>query len=111
MEKQTGVECLSAEVARGVLTDCLEDGNIVQGRHFRDELAKEGLSFEDAWYVLRAGRIIDSPEFDIKSGEWKYIVEGYEPEDKWLAIVFSLKQIDMVFLITVYSVESRRRGT
>lgn len=109
--KRTLVDCLPSELAQGVLRDCLEDGNVIQSRHFRDELRQEDLSFEDAWHVMRSGRIVDAGENDIKSGEWKYKVEGYEPGDKWLVIVFSFKQINTVLLITVYSVESRRRCT
>lgn len=109
MAKAKIAEGLSNEIAKGVLADCLEDGVIIQGRHFRDEMAAEGLCFEDIWYVLRCGKIADAAELDIKTGEWKYKVEGYEPGSRWLAVVFSFKQIDTVFLITVYSVESRRR--
>lgn len=109
MSKAKVLEGLSVDVARGILRDCLEDGVIIQGRHFRDELSAESLCFEDIWYVMRSGCITDAPEVDIKSGEWKYKVEGYEPGSKWLVVVFSFKQIDTVFLITVYSVESRRR--
>jgi hypothetical protein len=58
------------------LRRCLEDGEVKHGRHFREELAKEKLSYEDAWNVLLRGRIFDPPEQDIKTGEWKYRVEG-----------------------------------
>lgn len=59
--------------------------------------------------MMRSGSVIDPGERDIRSGEWKYRVEGYEPGSKWIVVVFSFKKIDTVFLITVYSVESRRR--
>lgn len=88
---------------------CLEDGEVVPGRHSREELAKEGVDFEDAWVVLRKGRIFDEPEQDIKTGEWKYRIEGHEPGGKWLAIVLSFKTIERAFLITVFSVEHRRQ--
>jgi hypothetical protein len=109
MSKQIIVDCLTQEIATGVLQDCLEDGNIIQGRHFRNELAAESLTIADALFVLRSGSIKDPPEIDIRSREWKYKVEGFEPAGKWLVIAFSFKQIDTVFLITIFSVESRGR--
>jgi len=90
---------------------CLEgDGEVIPGRHFRDELAQEGLTFEDAWMVLTKGQICKPPEPDIKTGEWKYSVEGYESGGKWLVIVFSFKTIARAFLITIFSVKEKRRG-
>jgi hypothetical protein len=53
--------------------------------------------------------IYDPPEPDIKTGEWKYRVEGYEPGDKWVAVVFSFKTPDRAFLITIFSMEARTR--
>ncbi len=78
-------------------------------RHFREELANESITFEDAWIVLRSGSIYDEPEQDIKTGEWKYRVEGYEPDGKWMAIVLTFKRTDRALLITIFSIESRRR--
>lgn len=94
--------------ATNLLRRCLVDGQVVAGRHFRDELRNEGLTFEDSWRVLRTGQIYDPPEPDIKSGEWKYRVEGHEPGGKWIVIVLCFKARDRTFLITVFSVESRR---
>jgi hypothetical protein len=111
MEKKIAVECLSPAVAQGVLQDCLEDGNIVPTKHFRDELLNEGLTFADAMYVLRIGQIYDPGEPDIKTGEWKYTVEGHETDGKWIKIVFSFRSIDTAILITIFSIESRRRIT
>lgn len=72
------LQCLSSQEAEDLIRYCLEDGEIIPGRHFRDELVQEGLAFEDALTVLRTGRIHDPPEPDIKTGEWKYRVEGHE---------------------------------
>ena len=103
------VGCLKSQEAVDLLHHCLEDGEIVPGKHFREELAKEHLSFEDAWAVLKSGRIYDPPEADIKTGEWKYRVEGHEPGGEWLAVVLSFKEIDRAYLITVFSIQSRRK--
>ena len=103
------VKVLTLQEAEDLVRYCLEDGEVVPSRHFREELAKEGVVFEDAWVVLRTGRIYDPPEQDIKTGEWKYRMEGCEPGGKWMVIVLSFKTIQRTFLITIFSVESRRR--
>jgi uncharacterized DUF497 family protein len=103
------VTCRTLQEAVDLLRHCLEDGEVRYGRHFRDELANEGLSIEDAWNVLRHGRIFDSPEQDIKTGEWKYRVEGQEPGGRTIAVVFCFKAIERVFLITVFSIQTKGR--
>ncbi|SRR6266700_7323784 len=103
------VDRLNEIEAGDLLRHCLEEGEVIPGRHFRDELAKEGIVFEDAWVAMRTGCIYEEPECDIKTGEWKYRVEGYEPGGKWLAIVFSFRTVDRAFLITVFSVEGRKK--
>ena len=79
------------------------------GPHFREELANERLVLTDVWEILRAGQIYSEPEHDIRSGEWKYRIEGWEQGGKWIAVVFSFKAVDTAFLITIFSVESRSR--
>ncbi|OFV99313.1 MAG: hypothetical protein A3F68_06785 [Acidobacteria bacterium RIFCSPLOWO2_12_FULL_54_10] len=86
----------------------MEEGAVIAGRHFRDELANEGISMVDAWGILRCGHIFSPPEPDIKTGEWKYRIEGHEPGGKWMAIVFSFKTEDNAFLITIFSVRSKQ---
>jgi hypothetical protein len=97
--------------AQDLLRFCLGGGGTVKpGKHFRDELRNEGVTVPDAWVVLRNGTVYNPPEQDIKTGEWKYTVEGYEPDGKWLGIVFSFKAVDRAYLITVFSVGARRRN-
>jgi hypothetical protein len=104
------LSAVKVEIALDMLHDCLSNGAVRSGRHFRDELAKEGLSFPDAWHVLRTGCIYNPPEHDIRQGEWKYSIEGHTPDGIWLVVVFSFKEVDRAFLITVFSVETRRRA-
>lgn len=103
------MNAVAPAIASDILRDCLSDGNVIPGKHFLDELKKEGLTIPDAWQVLRGGCIFNPPEPDIKSGEWKYTVEGYAPDGQWLAIVFSFKAVDTAYLITVFSIESKGR--
>ncbi len=100
-------EFLSVSQAACLLRRCLEEGEVIPGAHFRQELANEGLTMADAWQVLRSGRIYDPPEQDIKTGEWKYRAEGPESVGKWIAIVFSFKSVNRAFLITIFSIATR----
>jgi hypothetical protein len=43
----------------------------------------------------------------MKTGEWKYRVEGRDAGGKWVAIIFTFKTVELVFLITVFSIEAR----
>jgi hypothetical protein len=108
MAKGTIVETI--QEAQDLLRFCLQSGGeIVPGRHFREELCAEELTFEDALVVLQKGIVFDSPEIDIRTGELKFRVEGHEPGGKWIAIVFSFKGISRAFLITIFSVSSKAR--
>jgi len=88
---------------------CLEEGEVIPGWHFREELAKEGVLFEDAWVVLRTGHVYNEAVPDPKMGEWEYQIEGYEPGGRWLVIVLNFKTVDRTSLVTVFSVGSRRK--
>jgi hypothetical protein len=105
------IAAVAPAVALQMLRACLgSGGTIIIGKHFRDELTNEGLIIPDAWHVLRNGIIFNPAEHDVKTGDWKYRVEGHVPDGKWIAIVFCFKGIDRVFLITVFSVEAKRRS-
>lgn len=104
------INCVAPNVAQELLHECLGGaGTVVPGKHFREELEKEGLTLPEAWQVLRCGCIYNPPERDIRTGEWKYTVEGYTSEGTWLCIVFCLKQVNEAYLITVFSVTAKRR--
>ena len=90
-----------------LLQRCLENGDVRYGRHFKQELANEGLEIGDAWTVLRTGRVYEAPEPDIRTGEWKYRLEGREPGGALIVIVFALKRLDSAYLITIFSVYGR----
>jgi len=57
-------------------------------------------------HVLKNGRIYDEPEQDIKTGDWKYRIEGKEVDGRTLKIVFCFKDfggVDTAYLITVFA--------
>jgi hypothetical protein len=94
------------DIAQDMLRGCLEDGTVIPGRHFRDELKNENLTLPAAWHVLRSGVIYKPPELNVGTGDWKYSVEGSEPDGKWLVIVFCFRAVDTAYLITVFSVRT-----
>jgi hypothetical protein len=102
--------CLGQQEATDLVRFCLgPSGKTRPGKHFREELAKEGLAMVDAEGVLRTGQVFDSAEQDLRTGEWKYRLEGHEPGGKWLIIVLCFKAIDEMFLISVFSNKARKR--
>jgi len=103
------IACKTRQAAVDLLRYCIEDGEVVPSKHFRQKLSVEGLTFEDAWLVLKHGNIYDAPEPDMKTAEWMYRIEGHEPGGKWVVVVFCFKTVERAFLITVFSVESRRK--
>ena len=70
-------------------------------RHFREELANDDLTMEDVLAACRSGAIVMSPEKDIKTGDWKYRIEGPTAERRHIAVVFCLRPDAAVF-ITVF---------
>jgi len=99
------VDRLTQTDAAGLLRHCLEQGTVVPGKHFRAALKDEGLDMLDARHVLKNGRIYNEPELHAKSGDWNYRIEGQIPDGKVLGIVFSFKEIDSVFLVTIFSIQ------
>ena len=100
---------MTGREASDLIRFCLESGDVVPTRHFREELSNEGIAFEDALHVLRSGLIFDPPEENMKTGEWKYRIQGHEPGGKWMVIVFCFKTIERANLITIFSVQGKRR--
>ncbi len=43
------VDAVKADIALDMLRDCLNGGNVIPGKHFRDELANEAMTIPDAW--------------------------------------------------------------
>ena len=101
------VDRCSRNDAIRLVRECLESGEVIPSRHFRDELAAEGLTLSDAMFVIAHGGIYNEPEFDIRYQEWTYRVEGTEPEGKYVAIVFSFKSTETALLITIFSIRTR----
>ena len=61
----------------------------------------DGLKTEDILAVCRSGAIVAAPEQDIKTGNWKYRIEGITTDGPRAAIVFTFRP-DTAVLITVF---------
>jgi hypothetical protein len=102
---------LSPEEARTEIFMCAFDGYLLQTAHFQEKLSSLRISFGDATSVLMSetSRIYKPPEWDDAHHEWKYCLEGYEPDGKWLVIIFSFLSEGAAKLITVFSGKPRTK--
>ena len=94
-------EPLGNAQAKIELNRCLSEGTVIYSKHFREELANDKLTTADILAVCRSGLITMAPEKDIKSGKWKYRIEGNSPSSVRLALVFTFRPNQVVF-ITVF---------
>lgn len=93
---------LSKHDALAKMRNCLENGVVEPHSHFLRALRDDGLELGDAMLVLRTGGIYDEPEFDVRFRQWRYRIEGREPGQQWLAIVFTFRAVDEALIITAY---------
>lgn len=92
---------LGRDQAKAKLTHCIEEGYVIYSRHFREELANDGLTTVDVLTVCRSGAIFMSPERDIRTGDWKYRIEGLTSDRRNVAVAFTFRPAQAV-LITVF---------
>jgi hypothetical protein len=67
-----------------------------------EELASDGLTTEDMLAVCRSGVVLMPSEKDIKTGDWKYRIEGYTADQEDVALVFTLKPERKAVFITAF---------
>ena len=94
-------EPLNGDRAKTKLSRCLEESVVIYSRHFRVELTNDDLTMEDILLVCRSGAIVMAAEKDIKTGQWKYRIEGITVEMRRIAVVFTFRNERAVF-ITVF---------
>lgn len=93
---------LTGNQAKAQLNLCLDDGFVIYTRHFKQELASDGLTMEDVLAVCHSGVILMAPEKDIKTGDWKYRIEGYTADQEDVALIFTLKPERKAVFITAF---------
>jgi hypothetical protein len=92
---------LSRDQAKANLNRCLEEGAVIYSQHFRDELANDDLTTGDILTVCGSGAILMAPEKDIRTGQWKYRIEGMTADRRQVAVVFTFRT-DLAVFITVF---------
>jgi uncharacterized DUF497 family protein len=92
---------LAKDRAKAKLNRCLDEGAVVYSLHFREELANDNLTTQDILTVCRSGAIIMAPEKDIKTGQWKYRIEGMTADGREVAVVFTFRP-ELAVFITVF---------
>ena len=81
---------------------CLARGQVIFTRHFLEELRNDTLTMQDVLTVCRTGVVVDPPEPDIRSGEWKYRIEGRTLDQDLVVVVFCFRAEDGAVFITVF---------
>jgi len=93
---------LTKDQAKAQLNLCLDDGWVIYTRHFKQELAGDGLTTEDVLAVCHSGVILMAPEKDIKTGDWKYRIEGCTADYEDVGLIFALKPERKAVFITAF---------
>jgi hypothetical protein len=96
---------LSKAEAGRLIRACLERGDIILTKHFREELRAEDLTVADAFHVLQHGNVFNEPEFNPRYQDWNYRMEGAEPDGKFMAIVFAFTDDEMGLLVTIFRIK------
>lgn len=94
-------EPYEGSTAKAELNRRLADGRTVFTKHFREELLADKLTVSDVLYVCRSGSIASPAEPDLRTGSWKYRIEGATQGSGPIAVVFTFRSHDVV-LITVF---------
>ena len=73
-------ERLSRDDAKTLLGRCLEEGEVIPSRHFREELKNEGLELDDASSVLKSGQIYCEPNLTLRPENGNTVLRAGKPE-------------------------------
>lgn len=70
----------------------LSNGDTNPTNHFKDRLKERKVTMQDVLHIFKTGKIIDPPDLDIKTGEWKYKVEGATLDEKTIAVIVTVEK-------------------
>jgi hypothetical protein len=92
---------LSRQDALNLLRHCFEEGIVQYHPHFHQRCVDRKVDPMGAQHVLRKGTIFDEPEFEVRFQQWRYKVEGKDPDGGVLKVVFTFLSSDQVLILTV----------
>ena len=69
--------------------------------HAEEEMADDGLTIFDVEHVLLTGKIVER-QWDPRTSEWKYLVEGRTRGSEFAIVVTKLSLTGKLVVITVY---------
>jgi hypothetical protein len=67
---------------------------------------KEGLAIGDALHVIQHGCVFREPEFDVKFRQWRYCIQGTEPDGKYVGVIFAVEGVGEGVLMTIFSIDA-----
>lgn len=96
------MERLSRNDALKAIRGHLNDGFMALTVHFRDMMKKRRYSMLDVTHAIKNGVIYTEPEKDVRTGEWKYKIEGQSVDGEPLTVVVSIAKGNVSNCITLY---------
>lgn len=110
VEARKGVEmssrppALSADEAKRKILWLLEEGYVEFSWRCRNEsMPRRGATALDVTHALETGEILRAPEWDDENGNWKYRVEGKDPDgDGLTAITVIIEATSTLLIVTVF---------
>lgn len=84
--------------AQKIFRQAWQEGGAILTHHCRIRMSEREVDTNDLMTLSRTGVVADPPECDIKTGEWKYIIERKKP---LLKAVFTIPGKDTVRILTV----------
>lgn len=95
-------DALDAATARKIIRTILDAGRTYPTGHFKKRLADRNINMQDVLAALKRG-IVTQSESDLKTGEWKYTIEGKGIDADPVKVIINIfPEENRIVLITVF---------
>jgi hypothetical protein len=100
----TMLPALSPEEAKRQILFILDEGNVELSAHCkRESMITRGISLLDITHALKTGEIKQAPEWDKGHDNWKYRVEGEDPDGVDLISIVVIIEANLTLrIVTVF---------
>ena len=98
MPERTPASPYTKEKAQGIYRQAFKDRAVILTHHGRQRMRERDVDANDLLALTRVGIVFKPPEPDIKTGQWKYIIERHKPR---LKVVFTIEEGMKVRILTV----------